>query len=320
MIHWAVSGLNLGNAELVITILKEHEEKFQVSAGIAKLFGGRARLVVLETPTGSQSETVAKTLDQLQYDGPFLIKDSDNTFEIGTLQRDYNYVCVDSLNNFDEINPRNKSYVASDHTGLINNIREKSVISDTFSVGGYFFRSAQVFLDAYAALRNQPESPKREIYVSDIIGHLLVRGVSFYAEKVNHYHDWGTIHEWRKFLHDNAAVFVALDGFVFERGYRYFEPKFENVKPHAGVLQALIKLAADGNSIVYLSVRDAAESEITHRQIREAGLPEGTIVFGCPSARWKFLTAPHPVLPFATFAALELSPDDPEICEKIASV
>ena len=56
-------------------------------------------------------------------------------------------MCVDSLNNFDSINPRNKSYLQIDHKGIVTNIREKVVISDLFNVGGYYFTSPERFLE-----------------------------------------------------------------------------------------------------------------------------------------------------------------------------
>jgi len=320
MIQWALSALPLGDRDLVVTILREHEAQFQVTEGLTKLYAGNVRVVVLESPTSNQVETVAKTLERLEHQGPFLIKDSDNMFEIDTLDKGYNYVCVDSLNNHEEINPRNKSYVAADHTGLINNIREKNVISDTFSVGGYYFTDARLFTDAYAALSTQPRSDKAELYVSDIIGHLITRGIAFHAERVTNYHDWGTIHEWRKFLQEHSAIFVSLDGFVFTEGYRYFAPTFDKVLPNASAVDALERMAKNGNSIIYLTVRDESLAATTYKQIQDAGLPRGRVFFGCPNARWKFVTAPHAVLPFTTVAGIELNPSDDGLYEKIISI
>jgi hypothetical protein len=317
MIEWAVSKLGAGTEELIVTVLQEHEDMFKVTLGLNRIFGQRARVVVLPKPTASQSETVARTLEAVDFTGPFIVKDSDNVFGIADLVRPYNYVCVDTLNNHDEINPRNKSYVAADGTGRINNIREKRVISDLFSVGGYFFTSAAEFLTAYRHLSREQTGVVGEIYVSDVIGHLIGKGVPFYAEMVAGYRDWGTISEWRKFLHESLCVVVALDGFVFERGHEHFEPSFEQVRPIQAGIDCIKSLIARGSRVVYLSVRPQRLADTTKSQLEAVGLPGGPIVFDCPNARWKFVTAPHPVLPLAAFSGIEADPELPGALEKI---
>jgi dTDP-glucose pyrophosphorylase len=317
MIQWSVCKLDLSGCDLVMTILQEHEDQFKVSAGVKEIFRDQIELIVLKESTSSQAETVARTIEHARLTGPILIKDSDNAFEFGPVQRDFNYVCVDSLNNHDEINPRNKSYVAADHSGRINNIREKNVISDTFSVGGYYFTCAQQFLETYTALQKVERAQKAELYVSDIVGSLISKGVPFFAERVKGYQDWGTIHEWRKFLNSNSGLFVSLDGFVFTRGSKNFEPRFENTVPNREAVQALKELSKKGQKIVYLTIRDESYAEVTRRQMAEAGLPPGPMVFDCPSGRWKFIGSPHPTLPTASFTGLEIDPADPALLEKI---
>jgi hypothetical protein len=318
MIRWAVSRLRYSPEDLVVTVLQEHDTKFGVVAGLRKVFPEGVTVVCLPERTRSQSETVAKTLQHLGTEGSFLVKDSDNCFEVEKIHQDFNYVCVDSLNNHEEINPRNKSYVSVDHTGLISNIREKRVISDQFNVGGYYFCSSQEFLRVYETISGTDSG--REVYISDIIGWMIVHGVPFYAQPVKGYRDWGTIHEWRKFLQQRSAVFVSIDGFVFERGFEHFQPTFDQVKTHGKAAEALRGIVARGAVVIYLSVRPRALADLTYRQLREADLPEGQVVFDCPNARWSFVGAPHPVLPLSGFSGLEVDPLDPSLAEKIASL
>jgi hypothetical protein len=317
MLALAIARLRYNPDDLVVTILQEHEEQFRVSQGIADALGSRPRMVVLNKPTRSQAETVACTLRELTLSEPFLIKDSDNTFELTNIAQDYNYICVDSLNNHDTINPRNKSYLQVDHRNVITNIREKVVISDLFSVGGYFFRSPQQFLEFYDRLLTNTADWQRELYISDVIGSMILEGVPFQARNVVGYEDWGTIHEWRRSLRSHRGYFILLDGFVFERGSEFFHPQFADVKPNAVAVDAVGALARDGHSIVYLSIRPSRLAELTGAQIEAAGLPAGQIVFDCPIAAWMMLTAPHPTLPFQASRALEIQPDDPNLLQKI---
>jgi GTP:adenosylcobinamide-phosphate guanylyltransferase len=318
MITLAVAGLNVKKEDLVVTILREHEEKFRVRQGLEVAFGHPIRVVILEEPTRSQPETVARTLEQLDLHEPFLIKDSDNTFVVDELVQETNYVCVDSLNNYDQINPRNKSYLQTDHKGLVTNIREKVVISDQFSVGGYAFLSSDQFLEYYRRLTAAKAEWQRELYVSDIIGAMILDGIPFRARQITGYQDWGTITEWRRALLARKTYFVMLDGFLFERGSEYFHPGFAEVKAHPGAVDAVKDLASRGNSIIYLSIRSPAFAELTERRLAELGLPAARVVYGCPMSTWVMATAPHPTLPFQTGHALELVPDDPNLLGKLS--
>ena len=141
----------------------------------------------------------------------------------------------------------------------------------------------------------------------------------FYAERVQGYCDWGTIHEWRKFLQSHTCVFVSLDGFAFERGHLHFEPTFANVKPTPNAVKALKQLASHGSRMIYLSIRPNSFAEVTRQQMKDADLPEGEVEFGCLNTRWKFVSAPHPVLPLTTFAGIEVVPDSDGLYEKIIS-
>jgi hypothetical protein len=317
MLALSVAHLQADPADLVITILREHEEQFHVSQGVADAIGEAARIVVVDSPTRSQAETVATTLRRLELREPFLIKDSDNTFELEEIEQEHNYICVDSLNNHESINPRNKSYLQVDHKNVITNIREKVVISDLFSVGGYFFRSPQQFLEFYDRLSANTADWQRELYISDVIGSMILEGIPFQARNIGRYEDWGTIHEWRRSLQAHKSYFVLLDGFVFERGSEFFHPQFVDVKPNPVAVDVIRALAASGHSLFYLSIRPGRLAEMTQRQLDAAGLPSGQVIYDCPITGWVMLTAPHPTLPFQASQAIEIQPDDLNLLQKV---
>jgi NDP-sugar pyrophosphorylase family protein len=317
MIVKATEGLRVMREDLIITILREHEERFNAVEGLRRAFGGSVQCVILDQPTGSQSETVVETLRQTALKEAFLVKDSDNYFELSSLNEPYNYVSVASLNDFDQINPRNKSYVQVDQEEIITNFREKKVISDLFSVGGYFFRQPEEFIAAYDELNGRAQFTKGELYLSEVISFMILHGQVFKSRRVGQYQDWGTIHEWRQKLERRRVFLISVDGFLFERGSRFFSPAFENVKPNPAAIEAVIKMAEQKHMIIYLSVRTDDMEEVTRAQIRSQGLPEGKIIFGCGIAQWAMLTSAHATLPFPTSQAAEIDPYDPNIIEKL---
>ena len=317
MVMKAVEGLNVPTDDLIVTVLREHEEQFNALEGLRQAFGRSVTGVILDRPTASQSETVYETLRRTGLDEPFMVKDSDNYFELSTLEEPYNYVSVASLNDFDQINPRNKSYVQVDQEDIIVNFREKKVISDLFSVGGYYFASPRDFIAAYNDLNEGANVPSGELYLSEVIASMILNGHVFKARQVKNYQDWGTIHEWRQKLEGKRVFLVSVDGFLFERGSRFFAPSFENVRPHAAAVQAIKDVASRQHTIVYLSIRPQEQEQLTREQIAAQGLPPGPIVSDCRIAQWTLLTSPHASLPFATCAAVEIDPEDPNLVEKI---
>jgi hypothetical protein len=324
MLAQAISKLAVGLDDVVVAILREHEEKYRVVDGLRAVFGRDLTVVIHEAPTKSQAETVAKTLAQLTgpggrgaFDEPFLIKDSDNVFAVDDVEQAHNYVCVDSLNNFDSINPRNKSYLQVDHKGNVTNMREKVVISDLFNVGGYYFTRPSQFLEYYERLSANTAAWSRELYISDLIGAMVLDGIPFRARTITGYQDWGTVHEWRRALLARKTYFVLLDGFVFERGSEFFHPRYADVKPNAEAVEALRALVAQGNTLAYLSIRPGTLAALTEAQLEAAGAPKATITYGCPISSYTLVTAPHATLPFRTAHAVELDPSDANLAEKL---
>ena len=317
MIALAIQGLDVPRSDVVVTVLREHVEAFDAENGLRKALGGEFRIVVLDAPTRSQSETVAKTLEALGGDEPFLVKDSDNTFRLAPVEQPNNYISVASLNDFDNINPRNKSYCRMDHEHLVLNIREKKVISDTFSVGGYYFSRPSEFLATYHRLMAAEQYARSEIYLSDVIGAMILDGHVFKGRMVEGYQDWGTVHEWRRHLVGRNLLLVSLDGFVFQRGSLHFAPTFADVAVNPEAVAAIRARVAHGDRVVYVSIRPAALRALTEAQLADAGLPADTVIFDAPVAPWTLLTAPDATLPFTTSRAAEIDPRDPNLGEKV---
>lgn len=317
MIVRAVQELNFAPEDVVVTVLGIHEEQFSVSKGLAEAFGHPVRTVILEEQTKSQSETVVETLRRAKITEPFLVKDSDNSFKIDGIQASTNYVTVASLNDFDMINPRNKSYVNVDHEGFITSIREKRVISDQFSVGGYYFRSPEAFIRAYEKLCDSNEFAASEIYISEVISYLMLNGEQFKTKLARNYQDWGTVHEWRRKLESRKLFFVSIDGFLFERGSAIFSPRFDEVKPNLEAIASTQELAKNGHQLIYLSIRPQEMEAMTRAALDSNGLPEARLIMECDLAQWTLVTSPHASLPYVTSRARELSPDDQNILEKL---
>jgi hypothetical protein len=234
MVEAAISGLDMDCFDRVIlTVLEDHVARYSNYDVLAKILKKSIRsdleIFQLESPTSSQVETIAMTIEKCHVDSSFLIKDCDNKFC-------YRYgggneVATISLHDVGRINAANKSYVQTDPLGVITNIVEKRVVSDTFCCGAYGFSSVDDFM--YARSKCTGAS---ELYVSHLIFQLILDGVSFKAVSCSGYDDWGTLGDFRSFANDNIVIFCDIDGVMVENSSRFavepwaLKPLVENVE------------------------------------------------------------------------------------------
>jgi NDP-sugar pyrophosphorylase family protein len=317
MISHAVEKLQFELGDLIIAVLKEHDERFSAVQGLRNFFGHAVTIVTLDKATRSQPETVSNTLLLTGINEPFLVKDCDSSFVLQDIEQPFNYVSGASLNGFDQINPRNKSYMQVDESDVLRGIREKEVISDLFSVGGYYFRNPRQYVEAFDRLCAEQEVWQRELYTSDIISTLIMDGEPFKVRRVLDYQDWGTLVEWKRTLQTRGVYFIQLDGFVFERGSAFFPPRFEEVSANPQAVEVVKDLIKAGNKLIFVSIRPEAVRELTFAQMASVGLPSEDVIFDMPIGRYNLITAPHPSVPFLSAHALEIDPTDPSLSAKV---
>src|SRR5687767_11384717 len=136
MFYEALRGLDLVAFDRIfITCLREHDEQFHcvqaINNQVAKHgLADKVKVIVLPEPTRHQPETVAETIKRGEIHGAFVVKDSDNYFELKP--EPVNFVAVydvAKLPHDSGVNLFNKSYVQENANGLITNMAEKQVIS-----------------------------------------------------------------------------------------------------------------------------------------------------------------------------------------------
>lgn len=280
MLFDSISKLNLKNCDLVVTILKEHEEKYQISDMFTKFFRNyQIRLCILNKPTKSQAETVYETVRKLKISGPVFIKDSDNIFRLDKIYESYNYVAIEYLKNVGITNAANKSYASLDDKGKIKRIVEKQVISDTFCVGGYYFINIGDFIRSFEYL-NQKKHDK-ELYISMIIKYLVEsKRVLFKTKPISDYLDLGTIKEWLKYKNNQKTYFIDVDGVVVKNGGEYSKPFWgttEGLRENIKVINNLYDL---GNYIILITSRKEKNRTMTLKQLKKEGVKYHQLIMG----------------------------------------
>ena len=142
-------------------------------------------IVILEQPTRGQAETVYLGIKKanLPKNEPILI------FNIDTFRIDYTTPL--EISNWDgylevfEGNGSNWSYAKTESANSTKVIQtaEKQEISSHCSTGIYYFRSIELFIDAYnEANLNIPNSKLKELYVAPLYNYLISKGRNIHIQ------------------------------------------------------------------------------------------------------------------------------------------
>jgi hydroxymethylpyrimidine pyrophosphatase-like HAD family hydrolase len=268
----------LGKHNITIGILKEHEEKYQASEFIKHEFEDLVKVVIIDKPTRGPADTVYQILKQMAIpDSAFLIKDCDSFFDHEIIPG--NYVCVSSISEHEVLKKlASKSFTVANEHDIINHIVEKRVVSDTFCVGGYKFASTIQFMASFQILNTD-----REVFVSDVIAHMLSFGEIFVNQKVQNYIDVGTSDDWFEY-NDRPVIFCDIDGTLVKAQSRLdlidkkpYEPLENNVK-------RMLKMQEKGAQIIFVTARESVYRPQTREMLYDLGFKSFSYLDGLQNA------------------------------------
>lgn len=259
-----------------IGILKEHQEHYKVIEQIQHEWPDNIKFVVIDKPTRGPADTVYQILKQSNVHGEFLIKDCDSFFDHEMTVGD-NYVCVSNISQHEILKKlASKSFVIANDQGIITDIIEKQVVSDTFCVGGYKFNSAENYMMVYNKISEQMT---REIYVSDIIGHMLGNNVVFTKKDVTNYIDVGTAQDWFEF-NDRPVIFCDIDGTIIKAQSRLDLEARKPYEPLTNNVKRLLELQEKGSQFIFVTAREPQWRSETREMLYELGFKSFTLLEG----------------------------------------
>jgi len=279
----AISGLDLSeftNIYLVTlsTILDGISGSREgIKRNIKDRYNRDIEIIELKEKTKSQSETVYRALKFKNITGSFLIKDSDGYFEASDFNK--NSICFSNIEDNKIKNPHNKSYIVFDKHKKLLNIVEKQIISNFFSVGGYFFESAEDFCSAYEKIIDF-ESVS-EVYVSHVINKLLSEEKKFICKEVNLFKDWGTLEDWEDYKKTFKTFFIDIDWVLFYNSSKYFLPSWGETPALENNIKKIKNIISNNNcQVILTTARDESYKKITEEQLLKIGIKYDKIIFG----------------------------------------
>jgi len=289
---------------VTIGLLKEHEEKYNVSTYIEQEYGDKVSVVILEERTTGPADTVYQILKKLNLDSTeeILIKDCDSFFEHE--YQEGNYVCVSSIKDHEVLKRLgSKSFIITNNQGIINSIIEKQVVSDKFCVGGYKFESADMFIDAFESLKKAHVS---EIFVSHIIEECLNKDHIFKESMVWDYADVGTAEEWFEY-NDKAVIFCDIDGTLVKAQPRHaFEDPPEPLEQN---VSRLLEMQSQGSLIIFTTARPERIHTHIEGMLKGLGFNNFKLITGLPNAKRILINDYNEANPFPRAIAINLKRD-----------
>lgn len=261
---------------ITIGILKEHDEKYDAKKFIEHEFGSKVKVVVLDELSRGPADTVYQIIKKSNIDlkSELLVKDCDSFFNHEITSG--NYVCVSNIEEHEVLNRlSSKSFVISNEQGIITNIIEKQVVSNTFCVGGYKFESAQLFMDAF-----ERTDTSREIYVSDVIQTCLFDGEIITKKHVSDYYDVGTAQDWFNY-NDKPVIFCDIDGTLIQNQTRVGENNYySEVKPLCKNVKRMLELQDSGAQFIFTTSRPQIVEERTREILNNLGFKNYQLLIG----------------------------------------
>ncbi len=262
-----------------IGILKEHQEKYNVIEQISYEYPDNINYVIIDRPTRGPADTVYQILQNSNVKGEFLVKDCDSFFDHEISEG--NYICVSNISKHEVLKKlASKSFVIVNEQDIVTNIIEKQVVSDTFCVGGYKFESAEQYKKSFEFVSQM----SGEIFVSDIIGHMLDQSCVFTKKDVTNYVDVGTAQDWFEF-NDKPVIFCDIDGtIVIAQSRLDLESKKEPV-PLQKNIDKLLEMQDNGAQFIFTSARENQFTSLTRDMLYRLGFKSFNLICGLQNSK-----------------------------------
>jgi hydroxymethylpyrimidine pyrophosphatase-like HAD family hydrolase len=301
----------IGRYNITIGILKEHNDEYNAKEYIESEIPG-INVIVLNERTKGPADTVYQIIkcSGVEDDKEILIKDCDNFFE--HTYSTGNYICVSNIAEHEVLKKlSSKSFVISNDQGIITNIIEKNVVSDTFCVGAYKFESVKLFKDTFEKLsKNIPE-----VFVSHVIQDCLMEKHIFIEKPVTKYIDVGTSQDWFEF-NDKPTIFCDIDGTIIKAQGRYGDNSYDN---EPIILEENVKrlkeLKQKGAQIIFTTSRPLYAEEQTKNLLDKLGFSDCAFLIGLNISRRIIINDYNSSNPYPRAEAINIKRDSDNLKE-----
>ncbi|WP_117883843.1 glycosyltransferase family 2 protein [Aureibaculum luteum] len=199
LLQYSLESLPLELATNIVFIaLKEHQEEFNIKEEIRTILKDiNFKLILLDSITQGQAETVLKAKDHIDYKTDLIIYNIDTYFKSDTLKRkllELNLKKDGILGSF-KSSGTNWSFAKTNSQGIVIETAEKIPISHNALTGFYHFSNPLDFISTAEYFISKEEKHKNEYYVAPMYNRLIQSEKKFVLDFVSDFIALGTPEE-----------------------------------------------------------------------------------------------------------------------------
>ena len=192
MLLWALDSLTgFGVSHFVFVLLREHEERYKVESLIRDNLNGNISFELLEDVTDGQLCTVLKAKQFIDTNEDVLVVSSD-TLVVGNIYGDAQTSSWDGLISVANLPGDQWSFARVGENNQVEEVAEKTRISDHASTGQYYFRRGKDLVSFGTELVSRQEKTKGEYYVIPVYQKMIAAGMKIGISKTLKMWDMGT--------------------------------------------------------------------------------------------------------------------------------
>lgn len=313
MLEHALIGIDIEQFDqVIITIVKEHDNKYNASLIINQAFKeyvdkGLVTVCCLDDYTKSASETIYKTIVKNNItEGQLVIKDCDNYVKVNIPRTSTSFCVGVDINKFEISNLNAKSFLYLNEQNLIKDIIEKRVVSDIICVGVYGFKEVRDFVSGYELLLQK--GIQSELYISNVISYMInEQGFCFEGIYADEYEDWGTLKEWTKLQDKMKTYFIDVDGVILSNSGRYGIVNWSNnCELLEKNVRKIIELQKQGGQIVITTARTEEYRKKLENLLHGIGIFPHSIVMGLNHSSRVLVNDFAPTNPYPSAVAISI--------------
>jgi len=266
----------------------ELNDEFNIETILKDAYPQLTKLLLIDRHTNSSVDTILEgisMIDELSYDRPIFIKDTDNYVKIDWSGVDMNtsFTVGYDLKNGNVDNVTNKSYIIYNDMGYVTDFVEKQVVSDTIGVGTHYIKTLSEFMSSAVELTSIRDNYSTEIYMSHLVSLSIYKGHNYKIVHTTSYEDYGTQLDWNQVQYNHKVIFCDFDGTLVKNKGRYGDNNwFTHIEtPLTDNINTLKLHYTNGAQIVITTSRCGSESEYIKEFLRGYGIEVKDVITDC---------------------------------------
>lgn len=202
MIQTVVDNINI-DANYIFIVQKEHREKYNLD-NMLNLIAPDCKIVEVDGITEGAACTTLLAEEYIDNDQPLFIANSDQW--VGWNSLDFLYK-MNELNadggivTFKATHPK-WSYAAVDNDGMVTKVAEKDPISDNATVGFYYWKRGEDYVESAKDMIAMQKRVNGEFYVCPVFNQAILMGKKIFTHNVEEMWGLGTPEDLEKFLRE----------------------------------------------------------------------------------------------------------------------